>query len=155
MFLASVVFFILLRGVNRSLKGKRHGKEQYHGVLCCGVLLPSEVPPPSKKKKKKKKIEDSEHPIQSKKKLTVRGAEMPLCMTLCVAILSWQHSSSILCRLVAFGTIYFIFFYIYILYFIFHFKTYIQTVFIRLKPETAYVLDFGYFLFRVDDGIIL
>ena len=41
------------------------------------------------------------------------------------------------------------------LYFIFHFKTYIQTVFIRLKPETAYVLDFGYLLFRVDDGIIL
>ena len=26
---------------------------------------------------------------------------------------------------------------------------------IRLKPETAYVLDFRYLLFRVDDGIIL
>ena len=41
-----------------------------------------------------------------------------------------------------------------IIYFIFHFKTYIQSVFIRLKPETAYVLDFRYLLFRVDDGII-
>ena len=49
---------------------------------------------------------------------------------------------------------YFIFIFIFI-YFIFHFKTYIQTVFIRLKPETAYVLGFGYLLFRVDDGIIL
>ena len=48
-----------------------------------------------------------------------------------------------------------IFFFFFFIYFIFHFKTYIQTVFIRLKPETAYVLDFGYLLFRVDDGIIL
>ena len=31
--------------------------------------------------------------------------------------------------------------YIYFL-FIFHFKTYIQSVLIRLKPETDYVLDF-------------
>ena len=64
-------------------------------VLWCIVAFRSAPP----------QIEDSEHPIQSKKKLTVRGAEMPLCMTLCVAILSWQHSSSILCRPVAFRTI--------------------------------------------------
>ena len=59
------------------------------------------------------------------------------------------------CQGALFVRSYVIYFFFIILYFIFHFKTYIQTVFIRLKPETAYVLDFGYLLFRVDDGIIL
>ena len=45
--------------------------------------------------------------------------------------------------------IYIYIFYLYILfiYIFFHFETYIQSVLIRLKPETAYVLDFRYLLF--------
>ena len=48
----------------------------------------------------------------------------------------------------------YIYIYIYIFYFLFQ-NLHIQSVLIRLKPETAYVLDFRYLLFTVDDGIIL